>query len=147
MQKLINPNPIVAQLKSVLLAIILTGVVYYFRGTLQDLTIQAMILVWGLTILECAGFFVMSRFVSLEVRDSDMLVKKGMLNVSTSIVPYRNITDARYSQALVERLFGLGTLEIDTAGSQDTIRIYSIRSSDADEILQNLGKRQQGVVK
>jgi len=103
--------------------------------------------VWGLTILECAGFFVMSRFVSLEVRDSDMLVKKGMLNVSTSIVPYRNITDARYSQALVERLFGLGTLEIDTAGSQDTIRIYSIRSSDADEILQNLGKRQQGVVK
>ena len=46
----------------------------------------------------------------------EVYVKKGVFNVSRKHVPFRTITNISSRAGLLDRLFGIGTIEIETAG-------------------------------
>jgi len=61
------------------------------------------------------------RSVSYELRDLDLVERKGIITRSENLVPYRMITNIRVRRGLLDRLLGLGTLQVHTAGySQST---------------------------
>ena len=56
------------------------------------------------------------RSISFELTDEEVVVRKGILTKSTKTVPYRAITNAEVKRGPLDRLFGLGTVDVHTAG-------------------------------
>ncbi len=58
-----------------------------------------------------------ARIQYIEVKDEGITVHKGLLNKKVMYIPYGRITNLRISRGIFERLFKLGSVEIDTAGT------------------------------
>ncbi|MGY5858829.1 MAG: PH domain-containing protein [Candidatus Thorarchaeota archaeon] len=62
---------------------------------------------------------------------SEIFVKKGIINVTRKHVPFRTITNISSRAGLLDRLFGIGSIEIETAG-------YSGTTQSAEEKLEGI---------
>jgi membrane protein YdbS with pleckstrin-like domain len=51
-----------------------------------------------------------------EIRRDEVIVKAGVITKSVKHVPFRTVTNLKTKQDPLDRLFGLGTLNIQTAG-------------------------------
>ena len=142
MPRIIHPNPIVSQVKIIFFAFLVSVLLYLGQNYFQQIFIQALAAVWIAAIGYCVLLTIIEQFISLEIGDSDLIYKKGILSMKTTLIPYNKITDTRFNQTLVERIFGLGTLEVDTAGSdQIAIIVKGFHHLDADEVLRHVRKR------
>jgi len=57
------------------------------------------------------------RSLSYEIQDDEVIVRAGILTKSVKHVPYRTVTNLTVKRDILDRwLFGLGTLNIQTAG-------------------------------
>ncbi|MHA1138575.1 MAG: PH domain-containing protein, partial [Candidatus Thorarchaeota archaeon] len=62
---------------------------------------------------------------------SEIFVKKGIINVTRKHVPFRTIVNISSRAGLFDRLFGIGSIEIETAG-------YSGSMQSAEEKLEGI---------
>ncbi len=62
---------------------------------------------------------------------SEIFVKKGIINITRKHVPFRTITNISSRSGPFDRLFGIGTIEIETAG-------YSGSMTSAEEKLEGI---------
>ena len=62
---------------------------------------------------------------------SEIFVKKGIINITRKHVPFRTITNISSKSGPFDRLFGIGTIEIETAG-------YSGSITSAEEKLEGI---------
>ena len=62
---------------------------------------------------------------------SEIFVKKGIINITRKHVPFRTITNISSRAGLFDRLFGIGSIEIETAG-------YSGTTQSAEEKLEGI---------
>ncbi len=148
MQKRIHPNPIVGQVKVILFAILLSAILILARDYVQSIYLSALIAVWAISIVYCALLALVEQFISLDIGDADLLYKKGILSMKTVLIPYSKITDARFNQTLIDRLFGVGTMELDTAGSDGiALTVHGLSHIDADEILTHVRRKPHSEVK
>jgi len=60
------------------------------------------------------------RSLSYEIQDDQVVMRVGLATKSVKHVPYRTVTNITVKQDLIDRLLGLGTLEIQTAGMSGT---------------------------
>jgi len=51
-----------------------------------------------------------------EIHDDEVIVHVGVITKSVKHVPYRTVTNLAVNRGILDRLFGLGTLNIQTAG-------------------------------
>jgi membrane protein YdbS with pleckstrin-like domain len=56
------------------------------------------------------------RSLSYEIQDDEVVVRGGIWTRSVKHVPYRTVTNLTVNRGLLDRVFGLGTLDIQTAG-------------------------------
>ncbi len=56
------------------------------------------------------------RSISYELRDDEIVVHKGIITRSVKVVPYRTVTNLHLSRGPVDRVLGIGTLRVETAG-------------------------------
>jgi membrane protein YdbS with pleckstrin-like domain len=76
-------------------------------------------LVWWAPALILTGAYY--RSLSYEVQDDEVIVRAGILTKSVKHVPYRTVTNITVKRDILDRwLFGLGTLNIQTAGMSGT---------------------------
>ncbi|MGY5871461.1 MAG: PH domain-containing protein [Candidatus Thorarchaeota archaeon] len=61
----------------------------------------------------------------------EVYVKKGIINITRKHVPFRTITNISSRAGLFDRLFGIGAIEIETAG-------YSGATTSAEEKLEGI---------
>jgi uncharacterized membrane protein YdbT with pleckstrin-like domain len=62
---------------------------------------------------------------------AEIYVKKGIINITRKHVPFRTITNISSRAGLFDRLFGIGAIEIETAG-------YSGTTQSAEEKLEGI---------
>ncbi len=91
------------------------------RGpVLQDLFFLLMIiyfLLWIIGgILYTIGEYLYIRNMYFIVHGHEIVVKKGLINITEKHVPYRTVTNIDMRIGLFDRLFQIGTVEIQTAG-------------------------------
>ncbi|MFX1286452.1 MAG: PH domain-containing protein [Promethearchaeota archaeon] len=56
------------------------------------------------------------RNIEYIIEDTEVIVKKGIINKTIKHVPFRTITNVSSRYGIYDRLFGIGTCEIETAG-------------------------------
>lgn len=76
------------------------------------------------------------RSLSYEIQDDEVIVRAGIWTKSVKHVPYRTVTNLTVKRGILDRwLFGLGTLNIQTAGMSGT--------TGAEESLEGLADVQE----
>ncbi|MFX1517005.1 MAG: PH domain-containing protein [Promethearchaeota archaeon] len=56
------------------------------------------------------------RNIEYIIEDTEVIVKKGIINKTIKHVPFRTITNVSSRYGIYDRIFGIGTCEIETAG-------------------------------
>ncbi len=113
----VHPNP-VAKIAGILL--IATILSLGMSILLPDLFLLGLPFIWGLAVLLCLMAYASTRFTTLEVTEDEIIHVIGVMSVRRKHIPYSKITDVSMRQSFIERIFSLGTLEIDTAGGPGT---------------------------
>jgi membrane protein YdbS with pleckstrin-like domain len=79
------------------------------------------------------------RSIRYELRDDEIVVLKGVITRSVKVVPYRTVTNLVLDRGPVDRLLGLGTLKVETAGFSGQARseaiLAGLRDYDAVQAL------------
>jgi uncharacterized membrane protein YdbT with pleckstrin-like domain len=57
-----------------------------------------------------------TRTMEFQVLDKEIIVRKGILNKEEKHIPFRTVTNVSSRYGLYDRLFGIGTVQIETAG-------------------------------
>jgi len=74
--------------------------------------------------LECKG-------ATITVSDERTMVRRGILSKSTNEVWHRDVRDVRVSQTLLQRVLGVGQVEISSAGQSGVeIKVAGIPNPD-----------------
>jgi len=82
------------------------------------LVILALDLAWWIPAMVLAGPYY--RSLSYEIQDDQVVMHVGIWTKAVKHVPYRTVTNLTVKQGILDRLFGLGTLDIQTAGMSGT---------------------------
>lgn len=76
-------------------------------------TLGSNLLWWVPTMLLIGPYY---RSLRYEIHADEIIVRQGILTKSVKHVPYRTVTNLTVKQGPFDRLFGLGSLDIQTAG-------------------------------
>lgn len=60
--------------------------------------------------------YIYTKTMSFQIFDNEVVVRKGVVNKTEKHVPYRTVTNISTRYGIFDRLFGIGTVEIETAG-------------------------------
>ena len=140
MERSFNPYPIVAVVKALAFALLFTVVLLYLHP--EALLSTAMLAI----LLFCAAYallaFLMAKFHTITLEGQTIIYRSGILSLKKIVLPYAKITEASYTQGIIQRIFGVGTLRVDTAGgSMVAIHLADVRHSDLKKILDEINSK------
>jgi uncharacterized membrane protein YdbT with pleckstrin-like domain len=75
-----------------------------------------LILAFGIGIIILLYWYILTRATALTVTDQEILYEKGILSKDRTAVSLQHIRTVRVTQGFVDRILGVGTIEIATAG-------------------------------
>lgn len=85
-------------------------------------TASSSLIMWYIIISFSLMFFITIltiyyvRNIEYLIEETEVIVKKGIINRTVKHVPFRTITNVSSRYGIFDRLFGIGTCEIETAG-------------------------------
>jgi membrane protein YdbS with pleckstrin-like domain len=137
-----NPNPVVAAVGYFIIAIVLNIALFFFRSFVGNLLPAVVGLIWLFTVIKIVMRYTHAKFELVSLDEKSMKYTKGIFFQHNIILPYVKITEATYFQTPLQRLFGVGTLKIDSAGgSTVAIFVYDVNKSDIELILQEVNEK------
>lgn len=119
---------------------VLAGLAISEQIRLYGLSI-GLFVVFGVTVSSIIEFW---RF-TFQVANEELIIKKGLIQQETLIIPLERIQSVSLSQAFWQRILGLSGLRIDTAGSGGAeVEFQALKSHDAIRLSQVLMGSSQG---
>lgn len=82
-----------------------------WRYVLLFLVVNAL---WMLPTFVLLPFYF--RSIMYELKDDEIVVYKGIITRSVKVVPYRTVTNLHLTRGPIDRILGIGTLRVETAG-------------------------------
>lgn len=134
-------------LMMILVALWWTVPAMYFAGNELDGPALGVVLsvAVNLILLVAPLLFVGPYYRSLryEILDDEVIVVAGILTKSVKHVPYRTVTNLKVTRGPIDRLFGLGSLAIQTAGMSGTTGAEEnlVGLSDVQEVYEEVAAR------
>jgi uncharacterized membrane protein YdbT with pleckstrin-like domain len=83
------------------------------------ITLPALALAFGLLVF--GWIEVIYRNFTYQLNDNELIVRKGVFTHKSDTIPFSNIQDITSERSLGERILGIATLRIETAGSSHLI--------------------------
>jgi putative membrane protein len=96
---------------------------------------MAYMAIGGFAALLIIAAFIRAKIQYIDVDSEGVTMHTGLINKKTTYVPHRRIDNVKINRSLIERIFFLGSLGIDTAGSnQVEIQMNNIPSHYLDRM-------------
>jgi len=109
-----------------ILSAIVAGLAWLFVARV-DASLAKLLFVAGAVLLSVLGVGNL-RTQEYHFYDDHVAIHTGFLNVTRENVPYSRVTDVGLTESVWQRLFGVGTVTVDTAGSDGTaIRLSHVK--------------------
>ena len=99
-----------------------------------------LILVGGLGILILLYWYIKTRATALTVTEHDITFEQGILSKDRTGVSLRHVRAVRVTQGFVNRILGVGTVEISTAGDEPEFEVSDM--PDPHEIREAISRAQ-----
>ncbi|HET7211308.1 MAG TPA: PH domain-containing protein [Methyloceanibacter sp.] len=100
-----------------------------------------LIAAFGIGILILIYWYVQTRATALTVTDSDLLYERGILSKERTSVSLRHVRSVNVMQSFVNRILGVGTIQISTAGDEPEFTIVDM--PDPHVIREAIAKAQE----
>lgn len=140
---------VVWALRAAVFAIIVSVVAFFVNRVTLELPVYVPLGVFALLLALGVGFAILRyRLWGYEVRDDSLYLERGVLTRVRTVVPFVRIQHVDSSRGPVERLFGLASTVVYTAGSRGAdVRIPGLTPEGSDELqdrLKRLAIRAEG---
>lgn len=130
----VRPYPIITITRVVLIALLFSAILFLAREWFLGIFGQLLGAIWLVAVIYASVAFIHSRFKTLSVEGQTLTYRSGILSSKSIVVPFSKITERAYDQKLLERVFGIGTLKLDSMGGS-TIVVENIRYPEMKAIL------------
>lgn len=108
-----------------------------FLFTLAVLAIAA----FGLGILILLYWYIKTRMTALTVTEHDITYEQGILSKDRTSVSLRHVRAVRVTQGFINRIFGVGIIEVSTAGDEPEFTVTDM--PDPHKIREAINKAQE----
>ena len=140
--KTFRPFSLISILKVIFLALALIVVLFYLKDFLDSLVFPIFGLILVISILKISYMYVEDHCHSITIQDGGLKYCKGILSKKQTFLPSTKITESSSTQSLFERIFGFGTLKVDTPGGSDlAVEMHNMKYSDIKTILDYVDKK------
>jgi uncharacterized membrane protein YdbT with pleckstrin-like domain len=99
-----------------------------------------LIAAFGIGILILLYWYILTRATALTVTDQEILYEKGILSKDRTAVSLLHVRTVRVTQGFINRILGVGTVEIATAGDMPEFTIKDM--PDPHQIREAISKAQ-----
>lgn len=99
-----------------------------------------LIAAFGIGLLILLYWYVKTRATSLTVSDHELLYEKGILSKERLAVSLRHVRSVQVNQGFVNRILGVGTIEIKTAGDEPEFTVEDL--PDPHEVREAISRAQ-----
>lgn len=142
MARSFNPHPIVAVTKVIIMALLLTALLYVMKDVVERIFATLLLSLWLVAFIFVSISLIAARFHTLSLEENSIIYNSGILSLRRIVLPYAKITEASYTQSLIQRIFGVGSLNIDTAGGNNVaIHVHDIRYGHLKRILEEINSK------
>jgi uncharacterized membrane protein YdbT with pleckstrin-like domain len=142
-----HPFPIAGMVKALAATLVLLAAFFLIRDFLggEWMPLSAVVGLAGLAVVFMR--FLASRFRTISLDEKSVTYSSGIVSSRKITLPYSKITEASFDQNLVQRVFGVGTLNVDTAGGTPiAINVQDVRSGDYKTLMEKLNSHSGGGV-
>lgn len=140
-----HPWPIVRMVSPIFLGAVLCVGIFYYRGAFGNLAVPAITAIAAVSMAAALVAFLRTRFETVTLDDRTISHTTGILTTRKTIVPYDKVTEAKYSQSIMQRLFGVGSLRVDSAGGDGiAISVEGVRKPDLERIIAAINDHTHG---
>jgi uncharacterized membrane protein YdbT with pleckstrin-like domain len=137
-----NPNPILGALRILFLAILLSLIAFTFQNYIERIFLPLVGITWLIAVIYIAILYARAKFEVITLEDSSIRHTRGVLSQMSVVLSYSKITEATYTQTLMQRIIGVGNLHLDSAGgSMMAIHVQDVKKSDIDRTMENTRKK------
>jgi uncharacterized membrane protein YdbT with pleckstrin-like domain len=96
---------------------------------------------FGIGIIILLWWYIKTRATALTVTDDDIMYEKGILSKDRTSVSLRHVRAVRVTQGFINRILGVGTVEISTAGDEPEFEVKDM--PDPHEIREAISRAQE----
>lgn len=100
----------------------------------NDLVLTGSLVVLGLIVLLCVGFFVVWRFHSYRITEEHVEVRKGILFRSHRRAPLDRVQGVNLTRPFLARMIGLAKLEVVGAGTDANVALEYLGTALAESV-------------
>lgn len=97
---------------------------------------------FGIGLLVFLAWHLINKSSKLTINDNEILYEKGLLSKERSVVNIHSVRTVKVKQSFFNRIFGVGIIEIYTAG--DSPEIVASGMPDPNKICEYIKPRQDG---
>ena len=95
----------------------------------------------GLGLLILLFWYIKSRATALTVSDHELLYEKGILSKERLAVSLRHVRSVQVNQSFINRILGVGTIEISTAGDEPEFTVMDL--PDPHQVREAISRAQE----
>lgn len=137
-----HPHPIVPAVKILFVEVVLSIILFAVREYVERIFLPLLLALWLIGFAFILIAFLRARFHTLTLEENTLVYNSGILSLRRVVVPFSRITEASYTQDIVQRILGVGTLNVDSAGGSDVaIHVHDIRYKDLKLILNDINRK------
>ncbi|MDD5340269.1 MAG: PH domain-containing protein [Candidatus ainarchaeum sp.] len=137
-----HPSPVVAGVKILLYLLLVTIFLVLVQDLLRGLFLTFLAIAWLGGIIFVALAVLAAKLQTITLEQNTIAYASGLLATRRTVLPYAKITETSYAQGLLERILGVGTVSIDTAGGAAiAIHVSNVRYNDIKALLQEINKK------
>lgn len=137
-----HPCPIISVAKFVVIALLVTILLFLIKKSVEQFFFTFLLGMWAAALFFSLVSYVYSRVRSVVLEDKAIVYSSGLIAVKKTILHYPKITEVNYSQGLMQRIFGIGTLNLDTAGGNNiAITVSDLNISDLKKIVHDINEK------
>jgi uncharacterized membrane protein YdbT with pleckstrin-like domain len=128
----------------ILSGLVLLAVLFLLSSLVGELFLPLAAVVVIACVLADISAFVAYSSTSIESTDKGVVFSSGIVNKSVVNYPYSKITSTRMDVSLFNRIFGLKTLMLDTAGEAGMdLVIEDLPAGDCDRLYKEINERME----
>jgi uncharacterized membrane protein YdbT with pleckstrin-like domain len=100
-----------------------------------------LIAAFGIGLLILLYWYIKTRATALTVTDHELLYEKGILSKERLAVSLRHVRSVQVNQGFINRILGVGTIEIKTAGDEPEFTVQDL--PDPHEVREAISRAQE----
>jgi uncharacterized membrane protein YdbT with pleckstrin-like domain len=100
-----------------------------------------LIAAFGIGLLILLYWYIKTRATALTVTDHELLYEKGILSKERLAVSLRHVRSVQVNQGSINRILGVGTIEIKTAGDEPEFTVDDL--PDPHEVREAISRAQE----